>query len=55
MGKLKLPVPAKDKNFEANLVAEFPDVNKSEVQRPFEVNKDKGNYLMETVQTNQKK
>jgi hypothetical protein len=41
-GNIEIPVPAKDKNFEVNLVAEFPDVNKSEVQRPFEVNKDKG-------------
>lgn len=41
-GSIEIPVPAKDKNFEANLVAEFPDVNKSEVQRPFEINKDKG-------------
>jgi hypothetical protein len=41
-GNIEIPVPAKDKNFEVNLVAEFPDVNKSEVQRPYEVNKDKG-------------
>lgn len=41
-GNIEIPVPEKDKNFKVNLVAEFPDVNKSEVQRPYDVNKDKG-------------
>jgi hypothetical protein len=41
-GNIEIPVPAKDKNFKVNLVAEFPDVNKSEVQRPYELNQDKG-------------
>jgi hypothetical protein len=41
-GNIEIPIPVNDKNFEPNLVAEFPDVNKSEVQRPYEINKDKG-------------
>jgi len=40
-GKIEIPIPAKEKNFEVNLVAEFPDVNKSEVQRPYNVDKAK--------------
>lgn len=41
-GKIEIPVPAKDKDFQVNLVAEFPDPNKPEVQRPFDVDKEKG-------------
>jgi hypothetical protein len=41
-GKIEIPVPAKDKGFQINLVAEFPDENKPEVQRPFEVDKENG-------------
>lgn len=40
-GKIEVPVPVKEKNFEANLVAEFPNVNKSEVQRPYDIDKTK--------------
>ena len=41
-GKIEIPVPAKDKGFQAYLVAEFPEENKPEVQRPFDVDKEKG-------------
>jgi hypothetical protein len=41
-GKIEIPVPAGDKGFEANLVAEFPDPNKPEVQRPYEIDKQNG-------------
>ena len=41
-GKIEVPIPAKDKGFETNLVAEFPDLNKPEVQRPYTVDKEKG-------------
>lgn len=41
-GKIEIPVPAGDKGFETNLVAEFPDPKKPEVQRPFEIDKQKG-------------
>ena len=41
-GKIEIPVPAKDKGFQAYLVAEFPDVNKPEVQRPYDIDKEKG-------------
>jgi hypothetical protein len=41
-GKIEIPVPAKDKNFQINLVAEFPEENKPEVQRPYDVDKEKG-------------
>lgn len=41
-GKIEVPVPAKDKDFDVYLVAEFPDANKPEVQRPYDVDKDKG-------------
>jgi hypothetical protein len=41
-GKIEIPVPAKDKGFLINLVAEFPEENKPEVQRPFDVNKETG-------------
>lgn len=41
-GKIEVPVPVNDKNFEANLVAEFPDPNKPEVQRPYDINKQNG-------------
>lgn len=41
-GKIEVPVPAKDKNFQLYLVAEFPDENKPEVQRPYDVDSEKG-------------
>lgn len=41
-GKIEIPVPAKDKDFQLYLVAEFPDANKPEVQRPYDVDKEKG-------------
>ncbi|QCJ43425.1 hypothetical protein FAY30_16770 [Bacillus sp. S3] len=41
-GKISIPVPAMDKGFEAFLVAEFPEENKPEVQRPYDVDKEKG-------------
>ncbi len=41
-GKIEIAVPASDKGFEASLVAEFPEENKPEVQRPYDVDKEKG-------------
>ncbi|WML40519.1 hypothetical protein RCG19_02180 [Neobacillus sp. OS1-2] len=41
-GKIEIPVPALEKGFEAYLVAEFPEENKPEVQRPYDVDKEKG-------------
>lgn len=41
-GKIEVPVPAKDKDFQVFLVAEFPDENKPEVQRPYDVDQEKG-------------
>jgi len=41
-GKIEVSVPADAKGFEANLVAEFPEENKPEVQRPFDVDKKNG-------------
>lgn len=41
-GNIEIPVPTNEKNFVANLVAEFPDVNKSEVQRPYDIDKTRG-------------
>jgi hypothetical protein len=41
-GAIEIPVPVNDKNFQIYLVAEFPSDKKPEVQRPFEVNKEKG-------------
>jgi hypothetical protein len=41
-GKIEVSIPVNDKNFEANLVAEFPDQNKPEVQRPYDIDKQKG-------------
>lgn len=40
--EIEFPVPVKDKNFEIYLVAEFPSDDEPEVQRPFEINKEKG-------------
>jgi hypothetical protein len=40
-GKIEVQIPVNDKNFKANLVAEFPDQNKPEVQRPFDIDKQK--------------
>jgi hypothetical protein len=41
-GKIEIPVPSNDKGFEAALVAEFPEQDQPEVQRPFDVDKEKG-------------
>ncbi|WP_045517562.1 hypothetical protein [Neobacillus niacini] len=41
-GKVEITVPANEKGFQAYLVAEFPEDNKPEVQRPFDVDKEKG-------------
>ncbi|HEY2421013.1 MAG TPA: hypothetical protein VGI04_06345, partial [Neobacillus sp.] len=41
-GKIEIPVPAKENGFQPFLVAEFPDENKPEVQRPYDVDKEKG-------------
>jgi hypothetical protein len=41
-GKIEIPVPAMEKGFKAYLVAEFPEENKPEVQRPYDVDKEKG-------------
>ena len=41
-GKIEIPVPAMEKGFEAFLVAEFPEKDKPEVQRPYDVDKENG-------------
>ncbi|MFL6558201.1 MAG: hypothetical protein ACJ8MO_19045, partial [Bacillus sp. (in: firmicutes)] len=41
-GKIEIPVPATEKGFEAFLVAEFPEKDKPEVQRPYDVDKENG-------------
>lgn len=41
-GKIEIPVPAMEKGFEAFLVAEFPEKDKPEVQRPYDVDKKNG-------------
>lgn len=41
-GKVEIAVPASEKGFQAYLVAEFPEDNKPEVQRPFDVDAEKG-------------
>lgn len=41
-GKIEISVPTKGKNFQLYLVAEFPDQNKPEVQRPYDVDSEKG-------------
>ncbi|WP_251551339.1 hypothetical protein [Neobacillus muris] len=41
-GKIEIPVPANDKGFEAILVADFPETDQPEVQRPYDVDKEKG-------------
>jgi hypothetical protein len=41
-GKIEIAVPTNEKGFEAYLVAEFPEESQPEVQRPFEVDKEKG-------------
>ena len=41
-GKIEIEVPASEEGFQAYLVAEFPEDNKPEVQRPFDVDKEKG-------------
>jgi hypothetical protein len=40
--KIEIPIPANEKGFEAALVAEFPEADQPEVQRPFDVDKEKG-------------
>lgn len=39
---IEIKVPANENGFQAYLVAEFPEDNKPEVQRPFDVDKEKG-------------
>ncbi|PLR99900.1 hypothetical protein [Bacillus sp. T33-2] len=41
-GTVELPLPANGKNFSVYLVAEFPEDNKPEVQRPFKIDEEKG-------------
>lgn len=41
-GKIEVAVPVSDKGFQAYLVAEFPEENQPEVQRPFDVDKERG-------------
>ncbi len=41
-GTIELPLPMKDKDFSVYLVAEFPDANKPEVQRPYKLDRNKG-------------
>lgn len=41
-GKIELTVPSKEKGFSAFLVAEFPEENKPEVARPYDVDQEKG-------------
>jgi hypothetical protein len=46
-GSLEFPMPVKDRNFSVYLIAEFPEDNKPEVQRPFKINKEKGTVTWE--------
>ncbi|MFS0776014.1 hypothetical protein ABC255_08415 [Neobacillus sp. 3P2-tot-E-2] len=41
-GKVELAVPASEKGFQAYLVAEFPEDDQPEVQRPFDIDTEKG-------------
>ncbi|WP_210365895.1 hypothetical protein [Bacillus sp. REN3] len=41
-GKIEFPLPVDRKNFSIYLIAEFPEDNKPEIQRPFEIDKEKG-------------
>lgn len=41
-GMIEIAIPTNEKGFEAYLVAEFPEENQPEVQRPFEVDNEKG-------------
>lgn len=41
-GKIELALPVNAQGFQAYLVAEFPEENQPEVQRPFDVDKEKG-------------
>jgi hypothetical protein len=41
-GKIEVPVPVKEKDFQIYLVAEFPSPEEPEVQRPYEVDKERG-------------
>lgn len=41
-GSIEFPLPVKDSNFSVYLIAEFPEKNKPEVQRPFKIDKEKG-------------
>jgi hypothetical protein len=41
-GKVEIAVPASEKGFQAYLVAEFPEDDQPEVQRPFDIDTEKG-------------
>jgi hypothetical protein len=41
-GDIEIPVPSSEKDFQTNLVAEFPDPTKPEVQRPYNLDNQKG-------------
>lgn len=41
-GSLQFPLPVKDKEFSVYLIAEFPEDNKPEVQRPYKVDEKSG-------------
>lgn len=41
-GKVEITVPASEKGFQAYLVAEFPEDDQPEVQRPFDIDTEKG-------------
>jgi hypothetical protein len=44
-GSIEFPLPIKDRNFSVYLIAEFPDDNKPEVQRPYKINEEKGTVV----------
>ncbi|HAQ08730.1 MAG TPA: hypothetical protein DCR24_14920 [Bacillus bacterium] len=46
-GSIEFPLPVKDSNFSVYLIAEFPEENKPEVQRPFKIDKEKGTVSWE--------
>jgi len=50
-GKIEVAIPANENGFEPYLVAEFPEDNKPEVQRPFDVDKEKGIISWKPSQT----
>jgi hypothetical protein len=41
-GKIEMSVPANEEGFQGYLVAEFPEDNKPEIQRPFDIDKEQG-------------